>query len=184
MYDILVNKSNKLNYNYIPDDLIIINDNNDKLLNSSPQKNMIRKIAYNDFIQFQKHAKINNIFIIVDSGYRSYMFQKELFDYYKNELGDLVYKRVALEGCSEHQTGLAIDLAFTDGTEFNENDKRVKWLEKNSYKYGFILRYPLGKENITGYNYEPWHFRYVGKSLAKKLYKENLTLEEYYSKIK
>ena len=63
-----------------------------------------------------------------------------------------------------------------------DNDPEIIWLIKNAYKYGFILRYPLGKENITGYNYEPWHYRFVGIDLAQELYEKNLTLEEYYPK--
>ena len=83
----------------------------------------------------------------------------------------------ARPGFSEHQTGLAIDINSLD--ESFENTVAGKWLAENSSKYGFILRYPKGKEGITGYNYEPWHLRYVGKKLATYLYKHNLVFEEY-----
>ena len=94
---------------------------------------------------------------------------------------------MAIPGSSEHQTGLAFDVAFIRNNEYSlialETDPEIKWLLKNAYKYGFILRYPKDKENITGYSYEPWHYRFVGIKLAKMLYKNNLTLEEYYKKI-
>ena len=83
---------------------------------------------------------------------------------------------------SEHQTGLALDI-FTPGAGMTtfENTKAFKWLKENSYKYGFILRYPEGKEKLTGYSYEPWHYRYLGKDLAKKVYDSGLTFDEYYT---
>ena len=86
----------------------------------------------------------------------------------------------AKPGHSEHQTGLAVDVegSNNDYDKF-ESSIEFNWMINNSYKYGFILRYPKGKENITGFKYEPWHYRYVGIELAKYLYKNNLTLEEY-----
>ena len=85
----------------------------------------------------------------------------------------------ARAGTSEHQTGLATDVNSVS-TSF-ENSSAFKWLEKNSYKYGFILRYPKGKEHITGYMYEPWHYRYVGSEVAKVIKEKNITYEEYYA---
>ena len=89
-----------------------------------------------------------------------------------------------MAGTSEHQTGLAIDIScptmngiLTD--KFGET-KEGKWVAENSYKYGFIVRYPKNKSNITGYGYEPWHIRYVGTELAKYLFDNNITLDEYY----
>ena len=86
----------------------------------------------------------------------------------------------ARAGFSEHQTGLVLDLNTVDISFDNTNESN--WLRDNSYKYGFIIRYPKGKENITGYTYEPWHIRYVGKNLAKEIYNNGdyLTLEEYF----
>ena len=86
----------------------------------------------------------------------------------------------ARAGYSEHQTGLAIDVNTID-MSFDNTSESV-WLRENAYKYGFIIRYPKGKEEITGYMYEPWHIRYVGKELSNKLYKDGsyITLEEYY----
>ena len=94
-------------------------------------------------------------------------------------------KYVAPPGASEHQSGLAIDVScFRDGVfcdVLNDEDPEIVWLHQHCYEYGFILRYPKGKEDITGYAYERWHFRYVGKELAKTLHDNGLTLEEYYN---
>ena len=91
-----------------------------------------------------------------------------------NEMGE---RLAAPSGHSEHQTGLAIDFSLADNAE--KTTKNWEWLANNAYKYGFILRYPEGKEDITGYDYEPWHYRYVGKGHAKAIYEQGLVLEEY-----
>ena len=89
----------------------------------------------------------------------------------------------AKAGHSEHQTGLSVDVmgSNNDYDQF-EKSKEFDWMKNNSYKYGFILRYPKGKEYITGFKYEPWHYRYVGKDIASIIYTEGITLEEYYKK--
>ena len=86
----------------------------------------------------------------------------------------------ARPGYSEHQTGLAVDINTTS-TSF-EHSRQFKWLQKHAHEYGFILRYPKGKEWITGYAYEPWHYRYVGEDVAKIIYKEGITYEQYHAK--
>ncbi len=122
--------------------------------------------------------------IEVDSGYRSYEYQQKIFDNLYNEKGEEAYKFVALPGTSEHQTGLAFDYClFINGVytdDINDYQEETKWIHNNCYKYGFILRYPKGKEDITGYNYEPWHLRYVGNEISKIIFEKNITLEEYY----
>jgi len=129
--------------------------------------------------------------LLVSSTYRSYERQEYLYDYYiesKMKAGmsfeaakKEVLKTLALPGHSEHQTGLCID--FVQGTssltENFENGTAFKWLSENAHKFGFILRYPKGKEGITGYDYEPWHYRYVGRTTASKIYEAGLTYEEY-----
>ena len=93
---------------------------------------------------------------------------------------------VTVPGASEHQIGLAIDFISDTYTSLNEgfgNSQAGKWLAENSYRYGFILRYPKGKEDITGIIYEPWHFRYVGIDAAEIIYNENITLEELLEKL-
>ena len=112
-----------------------------------------------------------------------------VFDRFVDEVGyEEACKKVALPGSSEHQTGLAFDIAYMKNGEYQEKtsdeDPEIIWLKENSYKYGFILRYPLGKEKITGYSYERWHYRFVGIELATTLYEEGLTLEEYYERLK
>lgn len=84
---------------------------------------------------------------------------------------------MAVPGTSEHQLGLALDINAEKGK--CTNDELYQWLEKNSYKYGFILRYPTNKVEITGTNYEPWHYRYVGKEAEKEIYARGICLEEY-----
>ena len=125
------------------------------------------------------------MFIIVDSGYRSYEYQEKVLKSLIEKKGEKAYRLVALPGSSEHQTGLAMDIAYMKNgiysDDVKDSDKEVEWMKKNSYKYGFILRYPKGKEEITGYDYEPWHYRFVGINLAKILYDQNITMEEYYS---
>lgn len=85
---------------------------------------------------------------------------------------------MATPGESEHQTGLAIDVTNPSRC-FDKTSVEAQWIDNNAYKYGFILRYPENKEDVTGYNYEPWHIRYVGKDVAKKIYINSKTLEEY-----
>ena len=107
----------------------------------------------------------------VTSAYRSIEEQQKLYD----EIADKTY--VQKPGCSEHQTGLGVDLA-APGKDL-EGSIQAKWLYAHSYEYGFIVRYPTGKENITGISFEPWHFRYVGVEIAKYIHDEGITLEEY-----
>ena len=86
----------------------------------------------------------------------------------------------ARKGHSEHQTGLAVDVEGENKDyDLFENTKEFDWMNKNAHLYGFILRYPQNKTNITGFKFEPWHYRYVGKEIAKKIYEKKITLEEY-----
>lgn len=131
------------------------------------------------FTKMKKDAEVEGITLTVVSGYRSYERQTTLYNNYVARDGKVnadTYS--ARPGHSEHQTGLAADLNLVD-TSF-ENTKAGKWLAQNCYKYGFILRYPKGKEAITGYIYEPWHFRFIGDE-AKNLYNNGnwISLEEY-----
>ncbi len=136
--------------------------------------------------QLKSAAAELGYYFTTNSGYRSYELQSEMFWAEANAIGEEeANKLTARPGESEHQTGLAADLtddnntwaSFTD--DFGELDSG-KWLAENAYKYGFILRYPKGKEAITGYLYEPWHFRYVGKTIAAQFGPNStLTLEEY-----
>ena len=128
-------------------------------------------------------ANNNGINIIVDSAFRSGNYQQMILDKLISEKRNEAYKLIALPGASEHQTGLAVDFAIYENDIYNddikEDDKEAIWLKDNAWKYGFILRYPKGKEDITGFNFEPWHYRFVGLELALELYQTNQTLEEY-----
>lgn len=112
------------------------------------------------------------------SGYRSYSYQNQLYWNYVNMYGQAQADTFsARPGYSEHQTGLAFDLIHSNGS-LVETDPEVNWIAENAHKYGFIVRYQAGKENITGYQAEPWHLRYVG-DIAYDIYRSGLTLEEY-----
>ena len=186
--DILVNKKNLLPRNYCPKNLVVTdqNENNFHKYKDPNLKPMVRADIY-PYIQLMiNDAKRDGVEFIIDSGYRSYNYQQVLLDNLIKEKGAEAYTLIALPGSSEHQTGLAIDIAYYHNGVYDDNvkgeDKEAIWLANNSYKYGFILRYPKDKENITGFQYEPWHFRFVGLKLAEKLYKTNMTLDEYHSK--
>lgn len=173
--DILVNKKHYLNKFYKPYDLVDINNK------YSYEGKKLRKEASIAFEKLAYDASLKGYKIIAVSAFRDYFYQKKLYNAYVDQMGKKkASKTSAKPGFSEHQTGLAIDVMGSNN-DYNlfEKAKEFKWMKKNSYKYGFILRYPKGKENITGFKYEPWHYRYVGIKLAKYLYKNNLTLEEY-----
>lgn len=175
-YGILVNKYYSLPEKYAPDDVVSMSSQ------YSYPGNSIRKEVYEAFKEMSMSAKNEKITLIVNSSYRDYKTQKEIYDDYADKNGkEYADKFAARPDYSEHQTGLALDI-FSPGfgmKTFGESDA-FKWLLNNSYKYGFILRYPEGKENITGYAYEAWHYRYLGKDLAKKVYESGLTFDEYY----
>jgi D-alanyl-D-alanine carboxypeptidase len=119
------------------------------------------------------NALKENVSLKSISAYRNYEYQNILYK--------ISYKS-AKAGYSEHQTGFSLDINM-DNINFKKT-LEYNWLSKNAYKYGFILRYPKNKENITGYTFEPWHFRYVGKKHAKYIYMQGLTLEEYIKELK
>ncbi|EQF23783.1 D-alanyl-D-alanine carboxypeptidase family protein [Clostridioides difficile CD160] len=147
----------------------------------SPQESNEAKDA---FYKMNKEAQKSGLNLKAFSTYRSYEYQDKLFKSYVKEHGEKEANRFSAKpGESEHQTGLAFDIGGNDQSswanqKFN-NTKEAKWLYENAYKYGFILRYPKGKENITGYMYESWHYRYVGTEHSKNFAMNNLTLEEY-----
>ena len=183
---VLVNKEHILDKDYVPLKMYVVdeNENNFHQFKDASLKPMLRSDIKEYVDKLINDAQELGLPIIVDSGYRSFKYQQVILDALIKEKGDEAFKLVALPGASEHQTGLAIDFAYYENGIYNddvkENDKEAIWLKNNAWKYGFILRYPKGKENVTGYNFEPWHFRFVGLKLAKYLFKNDLTLEEYY----
>jgi zinc D-Ala-D-Ala carboxypeptidase len=131
-------------------------------------------------------AKGQDIHLFAVSGYRSYQRQDDNFHNKVNKIGEeAAAKIVAYPGNSEHQTGLAMDISSQSAnfklTEQFGGTPEGKWLMENAHRFGYILRYPKGLETITGYNYEPWHYRYVGLKAAAEIYKNQLTLEEYFN---
>ncbi|MER1986316.1 MAG: M15 family metallopeptidase [Solibacillus sp.] len=130
-------------------------------------------------------AKLENIELVAFSGFRSYEYQTTLYNNYVARDGQEKADRYsARPGHSEHQTGLAFDIGEKGREDlwltsaFGETEAG-QWLVKNAHKHGFILRYPKGQEQITGFMYESWHFRYLGIDIATKVYESGLTLEEY-----
>ena len=143
----------------------------------------LRKEAAEAFDEMCAAAKKENIIIYGGSGYRSYSYQQDLYNRYVARDGKKEADTFsARAGYSEHQTGLAMDIMNSNWGYIDEIDEEYTWLVNNSYKYGFILRYLEGKEDITGYVYEPWHYRYVGVELATEITKLGITYDEYVAK--
>lgn len=144
----------------------------------------LSSVAYEAFKTLVKAGEKDGVHVRNLSAYRSYATQLGLYNNYKSSNG-LVWadKWSARAGHSEHQTGLALDVCSKGSWTFDkfQNSKEFTWMKENAYKYGFILRYPEGKTNITGYGYEPWHYRYVGVDAATYIYEHDITYEEYYA---
>ena len=172
----LVNKYNRLPSNFKPDDLVSIPSKYKK----SSYNYQLRKEAEEALEKMIDAAAKDNIKLWVVSAYRTESTQKSLFNNSKNSDGlehALIYS--AKPRHSEHQLGLAVDLNKASSKAHFEKTKEYEWLKDNAYKYGFMERYLYGKEFITGYGFEPWHYRYFGIELATNLYKEGCTNEEY-----
>ena len=171
---VLVNKYNHLPDNYKPDDLVYVPG---AYGNNVP----FRSILKNDFEELQKAAKNEiNINLMPTTAFRNQSFQTTLYNNYVASDGkEKADTYSARPGYSEHQTGLAIDLKNMALSNVRLSDDNYNWLENNSYKYGFIIRFPKDKEYVTGYQFENWHIRYVGKDVAKIIHDNHLTLEEY-----
>jgi zinc D-Ala-D-Ala carboxypeptidase len=157
--------------------------------NQELEKAYIREEAARALEQMFAAAKSQQIFLTAISGYRSYEYQEMLLNREIEQFGkEKAVMAVAPPGQSEHQSGLAMDISsksneFQVNIEFGQT-KEGKWLAENAYKYGFILRYPEDKVDITKYQYEPWHFRYVGSEAAKVIHENDWTLEEYFQNVK
>lgn len=170
---ILVNKENRLNSDFKPNTLV-------KVTRCSLGNFYLEEETATAYEYMCLNLIDEGLNISINSAYRSYEEQEKLYnDYLKLYGKSYVNKYVAVPGYSEHQTGLALDLESLDCDIF-KNSKEYRWIKNNAYKYGFILRYQEGKENITGYNAEEWHIRYVGRKAAEYIYKNNITFEEYY----
>lgn len=174
---LLVNEKHGLNKNYIPEGLDIPNieftDESDK------EEKHVAGVIVKPLEELINKAKEDGIILLGNSGYRSYKLQEKVYiSRVKSEGSKLADAYVAKPGSSEHQTGLCIDVTNED-RYLVKGTKEADWLAENCYKFGFIIRYPYGRKNITGIEYEPWHIRYVGKEAAKYIYDNGITLEEY-----
>ena len=172
---VLVNKYNYLGDKFIPENLENINTqyalSNMKLVDYAKEA----------FEKMSKDARKENLKIIAMSTYRSYSYQVDLYNRYKKKDGqEAADKYSGRPGFSEHQSGLAVDVynGKEDYTNF-ESTKEFTWMKDHAHEYGFIIRFPKGKENETGYQYESWHYRYVGIDVATYIKNNNISLEEY-----
>jgi len=147
----------------------------------------VEEETYKAYLKLKKFLESKNIYIGICSAWRSIREQQKIMDEYIEKYGiDYTNKYVAPVGASEHHTGLAIDLGiyeskdeYVDNDDLFRHEKQFLTIHPYLKYFGFILRYPIGKENITGYDYEPWHIRYVGKRMAFKITNSGLTLEEF-----
>lgn len=172
---VLVNKYHKLPDDYEPDLVEMSN-----IYSYDGYK--MNATAYEHLKDMIDTASQDGIKLFNISSYRSFKTQENLYNRYVNKDGkEAADTYSARAGYSEHQTGLATDLNTADENKHFENTKEYAWLKANAYKYGFIERYPQGKEYITGYIFEPWHYRYVGEEVAKYIYENDITFDEYYA---
>ena len=174
---ILVNKYNYLTEDYVPENLQTV----DKKYSSKTLQ--LVDYAKEAFEELSEAASKENYTVLAMSSYRSYQYQYNLYNRYVSTDGvEAADTYSARPGYSEHQTGLAVDVynGKEDFTNF-EKTKEYNWMQDNAYKFGFILRFPKDKVLETGYQYESWHYRYVGKEIAKYIHDNNLCFEEYYA---
>ncbi|MEF2968241.1 D-alanyl-D-alanine carboxypeptidase family protein [Paenibacillus sp. M1] len=183
---VLVNKEFALPDDYEPDDLVYPDVRftfKDKI-----EKRMMRSEAASALEELFAGAEEDGIYLAGVSAYRSHSTQTSLFNRYVEKDGlEKAKTYSAVPGHSEHETGLAIDVSASDGKCAAEDcfgeTKEAAWLAEHATDYGFIIRYPEGQEDITGYKYEPWHLRYVGKEIAGEIASRGITLEEYYDAV-
>lgn len=170
--DVLVNKFYKLPENWKPATLVLVNEAREQFLESR---------AADAFFEFQEACEQEGFLITAYSGYRSTAYQSKIYNNMIASYGEEeTDKYVSRPGQSEHTTGLCVDISI-DGIYYEdiESSPYYPWFREHLSEYGFILRYPENKESLTGYHYESWHIRYLGKDLAKKVEASGLTYDEY-----
>ncbi|MDO5795169.1 MAG: M15 family metallopeptidase [Turicibacter sp.] len=180
---VLVNKNYSLPEDYEPDDLVFLEVplyNNDK----NNEANYLRKEAADALKELFTAAQKEGYELIARSGYRSYATQASLYEQYVEQDGvEAADTYSARPGHSEHQTGLTIDITSDSVhgglTESFGETEEGKWIAENAYRFGFVVRYPQDRTAETGYQYEPWHLRYVGVQVATEIYQDQLILEDY-----
>lgn len=180
---IVVNKKRPISLDYKPDDLVTpaVQLNSAK----SAEENTLRKDAAKQLEVMFADAKKAGLNLMLASGYRSAGLQATYYNSYVNRDGQAAADRYSAKpGTSEHQTGWSLDISPIDRRCYLEEcfseTPEGRWLAANASKYGFVLRYPKGLEQVTGYQFEPWHFRYVGQELAQELQKSGQTLEQFF----
>ncbi len=178
----IVNADHPIGEDYIPDNLVTLDSSRITVSNVYS----LREDAYNDLLDMYDAASSSGLNMRIISGYRSYSEQITLYEYYAKEYGEEWAEGIDDKpGLSEHQLGLSVDIGVANGNcDLNAcfaSSSLYTWLKENAYQYGYIERYPENKKDITGVIYSPWHYRYVGKELAKKVYDSGLTLEECFS---
>lgn len=183
-YSVLVNRDYPMPDDYVPEDLVIpdVSYSYNGIYEKSYMREAAAKALEKMFAAAKKKKKYQ---LKVVSAYRSYERQNAIYQNNISTRGEETTNKVSAKpGCSEHQTGLAIDVSSDTVNCTIEKSfascPEGRWIARNCHNFGFIIRYPKGKSDITGYSYEPWHIRYVGVNLAKYIHKKNLTLEEYY----
>ena len=178
-YLILVNKYYHLNADYVPDDLVSVSNRY-----YYGENHQIRSVVYDAFIDMWNAANNEGIYLIINSSYRTYAEQQQVYDSYKDSRGTTYADSIAARpGYSEHQTGLAIDIFSTEYTTTSnfKDSPAHQWLVNHAYQYGFIQRYEEDTEEITGFAEEAWHWRYVGVEVATYLHEHDITFDEYYA---
>ncbi len=173
----LVNKFNSLSEDYEPEDLTLVSSQ------YAYSEKYISESIYEALIEMLTAAKAEGYSIVITQGYRSYSDQEEAYnsyrDYHTEEEADLFAARA---GHSDYQTGLSVLLVpYNKTVEDEKTSEEFNWLIDNAYRYGFILRFPEDKEDITGFAYEPWRYRYVGEEVAEYIHENDITFDEYYA---
>lgn len=180
---VMVNKDRSLPDGYEPDDLVV--PDVPFSFEGESEKKQLRQAAAEALEELFAQAEEDGIELRAVSGYRSYGTQKAIYNYNLKTYGEEHTKRYsAYPGTSEHQTGLAMDVSSPSvGNALEDvlgDTMEGQWLAENAPTYGFIIRYPEGKEDVTGYAYEPWHLRYVGTPMSEEIAEAGLALEEYF----
>lgn len=194
-YLVLLNKTHPSGESYCPPDLTKL-DSELTLYGKEIELRLYAAKAAEEMVR-EMHTQ-GYTDIVVTSGYRSYAYQQSLFNTYIEQekaahpdwsdaqVREYVLTYSAAPGTSEHHTGNAIDLISTNHVSLDETfaqNPAYEWLQNNAHRYGFILRYPADKTDITGYSYEPWHYRFVGAQAATEIHERGITLEEYLGKV-
>ncbi|PRY82834.1 M15 family metallopeptidase [Alkalibacterium olivapovliticus] len=178
---VLVNKQYALPEDYEPADLVTVEV---PTVLDNPEIRQLRTEAAEALKDMFDAAEEEGIFLHARSGYRSYQTQVQLYNSYVSNHGEEAANRYSAQpGHSEHQTGLGMDVtsesvSYQLTEAFGDTPEGI-WVEENSHEFGYIIRYPQGKEDITGYQYEPWHLRYLGQEVATDVFESGLTYEEY-----